>query len=75
VGTGRRVETFRHLLSEDHRSDTGSEPSEAETIVAPSHEPSRTPAPEEDDDWRTRIETQLADLQNQVTDLRSRLGE
>jgi uncharacterized protein YceH (UPF0502 family) len=74
VGTGRRVETFRHLLSEEHNSGTVSEPSEADPVDAPSHEQSPAPAIE-DDDWRTRIETQLADLQNQVTDLRSRLGE
>jgi uncharacterized protein YceH (UPF0502 family) len=66
VGTGRRVETFRHLLSE---------PSEADPVGAPSHEQSPVSAIEDDDDWRTRIETQLDDLQNQVTDLRSRLEE
>jgi uncharacterized protein YceH (UPF0502 family) len=75
VGTGRRVETFKHLLSEDHTSSTVSDPTEAASVVPPSHEQSPTPAPEEDEDWRTRIERQLSDLQSQVTDLRSKLGE
>lgn len=67
VGTGRRVETFVHLLS----ANTGESPA-----PAPSAETPPTPtAPDPDIAWREDVEAQIAELQQQLADLREELGQ
>jgi len=62
VGSGRRVETFQHLLSE----------------YVPSEEEEHAPLPEalspaDDAAWRATFEERLANLENELEELRQRL--
>jgi uncharacterized protein YceH (UPF0502 family) len=69
IGGGRRVETFAHLLCE-HADDVPAPASTAETPVPPAP---LTPDP--DAGWREDIEAQIAELQQQLADLRGELGQ
>ena len=73
VGTGRRVETFEHLLSETP-SDSEAEsegPSQSAENPSPDHP---VPATLAEPSWPAAVDERLAALEKQVADLRSRLG-
>ena len=76
VGAGRRVETFRHLLSETPDEDGPAEEG-ASTEPEGTDEAPAPPVPSstgEDDDWRAEIEQRLARLEHEVMTLRSRIN-
>ncbi|MEO1837429.1 MAG: DUF480 domain-containing protein [Akkermansiaceae bacterium] len=73
VGAGRQVETFKHLLSETPSdSEAGSE-GPSQSGEDPSHD-HPVPATLAEPSWPAAVEERLAALEQQVADLRSRLG-
>ena len=70
VGEGRRVETFEHLLSEGPTSPAPA----SEEISDRAPEPTEVSA-DEDSSWRSKVEARLAALEQELADLRARLGD
>lgn len=69
VGGGRRVETFAHLLSGSLLN------APAPALAAAASPANPATEPDSDSAWRDHIEAQVAELRQQLADLREDLGQ